>query len=129
MKYKANPVIVDAFKIEGIVPAPPSPKDPASTEPPKFLLDNGKDFIPHWDMLARIKPVVGDYVVIQPDGYTYLNPAAVFTSKYTPISVRKMPTAQEMEKIEAQAQGAPITVHKDGMVTVGEKPVGTPVEP
>jgi hypothetical protein len=117
VKYKANPIIVDAQKIEKITLG----KD-AST-PPELLLENGDKYTPNWDMLSRIKPVVGDYVVTQPDGYIYLNPAKVFESKYTAIDIRKMPTAQEMQNIEAHAQGAPITIHKDGMVTVGEKPV------
>lgn len=37
-------------------------------------------------MLARMNPNVGDYWVIQEDGYVYLNPREVFRRKYSPIN-------------------------------------------
>lgn len=33
-------------------------------------------------MMARYTPVVGDYWVVQEDGYIYLNPRDVFERKY-----------------------------------------------
>jgi hypothetical protein len=78
MKYIANPVEVDAFRIAAIVKA-------ASDESPMILkLDNGKLYSPNAGMLARMTPVVGDYVVEQSDGYVYLNPKHVFERKYRP---------------------------------------------
>ena len=79
MRYVANPVVVDAWVIEGVK-----------------LIGNGtveldlRDY-PHSpyfagrDMTARYIPVLGDYVVMQADGYVYLNPKAVFERKYRPL--------------------------------------------
>jgi hypothetical protein len=36
-------------------------------------------------MTARFYPSVGDYVVIQPDGYVYLNPKKVFEEKFEKV--------------------------------------------
>lgn len=36
-------------------------------------------------MTARYYPSVGDYVVIQPDGYVYLNPKKVFEDKFEKV--------------------------------------------
>jgi hypothetical protein len=36
-------------------------------------------------MNARMYPKVGDYVVVQPDGYTYLNPKHVFEEKFEKV--------------------------------------------
>lgn len=36
-------------------------------------------------MTARFYPSVGDYVVIQPDGYVYLNPKQVFEDKFEKV--------------------------------------------
>lgn len=99
MKYRANPVIVDAFRIEKITPAEATVQDPLATYPPSLLLDDGNVVTPAWDMLARIKPVVGDYWVVQSDGYIYLNPKEVFERKYSAITPRKRPTIEELQKI------------------------------
>lgn len=72
MKYKANPVIVEAYRIIG-------------NERLCLQLDNGKDFLPTMKMLSRITPLVGDYLVIQQDGYEYLNPKNVFEDKYSKL--------------------------------------------
>jgi hypothetical protein len=34
------------------------------------------------EMTSRYQPVLGDYLVVQSDGYRYLNPKAVFERKY-----------------------------------------------
>ena len=79
MKYIANPVIVDAFKIvrfgieildQGIV----------------LHLDNGGEVIATKEMLARISPQINDYWVKQEDGYVYLNPKEVFERKYSKVN-------------------------------------------
>lgn len=80
MEYVANPVIVRAYKIERII------EYNVDTGEQKMLLDNGEEVTATKEMLSRIIPVVGDYWVIQPDGYIYLNPAEVFERKYSPTS-------------------------------------------
>ncbi len=78
MKYQANPVVVDAFKITAIVAA--------TEESPMILhLENGRLVSPNAGMTARMTPIVGDYWVIQEDGYVYLNPKDVFERKYGPV--------------------------------------------
>ena len=72
MKYKANPIIVNAYKI-------------ISNERLCFQLENGRNFFPTPEMLARITPEIGDYLVIQEDGYKYFNPKHVFERKYSKI--------------------------------------------
>ena len=82
MKYKANPVVVDAYKILsfGTVPqADGGMLAQVDTDPTSIA-----ELTP--EMLARYTPVVGDYLVRQEDGYVYVNPAAVFLRKYSPIS-------------------------------------------
>lgn len=77
MKYRANPVIVDAFKIvevgfseNGLCP---------------LKLEDGKEVQATQGMTSRMWPSIGDYWVIQSDGYIYLNPKDVFERKYSPI--------------------------------------------
>lgn len=79
MRYQANPVIVNAFKITEI-------EDDGDGHM-SITLDNGEDVTATPDMLSRIKPAVGDYWVIQSDGYIYLNPKDVFERKYSPYEL------------------------------------------
>jgi hypothetical protein len=89
MKYQANPVIVDAFRIISIGATTP--------EGTAIRLEGNPDYPEHVkatpEMCSRMTPVVGDYWVIQSDGYIYLNPKDVFERKY--------------HRIEANAAGAP----------------------
>lgn len=78
-KFKANPVIVDAFTITSV-----SAKDADGNI--SVTLDNGLVELCTPDKTARMTPNVGDYVVQQADGYIYLNPKAVFENKYSPIT-------------------------------------------
>lgn len=81
MKYQANPVIVDAEKIVGVVTQ-------ATEDGPMILkLEGGRLYSPNAGMLARMTPVVGDYIVTQSDGYIYLNPKDVFERKYSPVEM------------------------------------------
>lgn len=73
MKYRANPVIVEAYKIIG-------------KEGSRLDLEDDLSCEPTPEMLSRITPEIGDYLVIQDDGYQYLNPRHVFERKYSPIS-------------------------------------------
>lgn len=75
MKYKANPVIVDAVEIVDV--------GPITAEGSRHLaLRDGVNMVAVQGMLSRMTPVPGDYVVTQEDGYVYLNPKAVFERKY-----------------------------------------------
>jgi hypothetical protein len=76
MKYIANPVEVDAFQIRTVGTT-------NSTDGTYRLeLENGEWVTATAEMCARMKPSVGDYWVIQADGYAYLNPRDVFQRKY-----------------------------------------------
>ena len=78
MKYRALPVEVDAFTIVHV--------DAPDTEGNRqVLLDNGVVVIITAEMAARHKPMVGDYFVVQQDGYEYINPRTVFVRKYEKI--------------------------------------------
>lgn len=85
MRYQANPVIVDAFRIVGVFNnserVPLQPK----TTGIYLLLEDGKEYQPEPEMMSRMSPQVGDYIVIQPDRYTYLNPKDVFERKYSQV--------------------------------------------
>jgi hypothetical protein len=74
-KWIANPVEVDAFEI---LVVGDSDNDGsfyvAVTEREAFKITR--------EMAARMKPKIGDYVVVQSDGYVYLNPKDVFERKY-----------------------------------------------
>jgi hypothetical protein len=76
--YQANPIQVQAVEIVGIGTADNDGNLP-------LALSDGTDFTATPVMLSRIEPVVGDYVVTQADGYVYLNPKAVFETKYSPV--------------------------------------------
>lgn len=73
MKYKAKPFFVEAFVIvrtnvtkEGVV----------------CKLDDYREVVATPEMTARMHPRVGDFWVVQDDGYVYLNPRHVFERKY-----------------------------------------------
>ena len=86
MKYIANPDEVDAWKIRGLVMV----ENPNPGITPTFNLTVGDDGAPPHvvvvtpSMTARMTPKIGDYYVVQDDGYVYLNPAHVFERKYRP---------------------------------------------
>lgn len=75
MKYIANPVEVEAFKIVSVG----TPNADCSVN---VALDNGENQVATRDMCARYIPKEGDYWVVQSDGYVYLNPKEVFERKY-----------------------------------------------
>lgn len=78
MKYQANPVIVDAYKIVDT-----SEMDNEGNV--HCALDNGENAIADKGMTARYRPQPDDYWVVQSDGYAYLNPKDVFERKYSPL--------------------------------------------
>lgn len=95
MKYRANPVLVDAFKITEVKVAyrvlGGAYKDGDTIKqdggPGEFMckLEDGSQRHATPEMCARMSPAVGDYWVVQEDGYAYLNPREVFERKYSPI--------------------------------------------
>jgi len=74
MRYIANPVEVDAQRITGI--------EERTDNGCVLQLENMDTVLATPEMLARMTPKVGDYWVIQQDGYIYLNPKEVFERKY-----------------------------------------------
>jgi hypothetical protein len=48
-----------------------------------LLLSDGRVVTATPDMTSRMTPVVGDYWVVQADGYVYLNPKNIFERKYS----------------------------------------------
>lgn len=78
MKYRANPVEVDAFTIKSI--------GTSGAEGTQLRLDNDEWVTAIPAMTSRMTPSVGDYWVVQSDGYVYLNPKDVFERKYSPIA-------------------------------------------
>ena len=93
MKYVANPVVVDAFRIEKVsVPPRPTIEElegilNRGEQPVNGLLlelSDGSHVVATPEMISRMTPVEGDYWVVQSDGYFYLNPKDVFERKYTP---------------------------------------------
>jgi hypothetical protein len=90
MKYVANPVVVDAYKIlmlEGI-----------SDGGYELQLDNFEFRNATPAMCSRMTPAVGDYWVVQADGYTYLNPKDVFERKYRPTDAAGLPAVEDQPK-------------------------------
>lgn len=79
MKYTANPVIVDAYVIVAVVSV-------SSSLGYTVLLENGESKVIGLEMHIRHEPQIGDYYVVQSDGYTYINPKEVFERKYSPLA-------------------------------------------
>lgn len=73
----ANPVQVFATRIVEVN---------SWTDGCSLTVEDGPPVFATPSMLARYKPVPGDYVVVQEDGYIYLNPKDVFERKYRPIA-------------------------------------------
>lgn len=78
MRYIANPIEVEAFRITWVESMPDA--DPPLAR--NVTTDDGQNRFADAGMCARYIPQVGDYWVIQEDGYNYLNPADVFERKY-----------------------------------------------
>jgi len=76
MKYVANPVVVDAFKITEVHAVG------ANTV---IVLENENGRELDASMTARYIPKIGDYLVRAEDGYEYLNPKEVFERKYVEL--------------------------------------------
>lgn len=79
MKYQANPVIVDAFKIQEI-------SQDLEYNCLRLRLDNAEFVRTEEGMTSRYFPQIGDYWVIQDDGYKYLNPKDIFERKYSALT-------------------------------------------
>jgi hypothetical protein len=86
MKYIANPVEVDAFRIVGVF----GYQDEISKDGLGLKLEGGEVQQATPEMCARMTPRIGDYFVIQSDGYAYLNPKEVFERKYSPAPLNAL---------------------------------------
>jgi hypothetical protein len=82
MRYIANPVEVEAFRIVAIGTSRAHGDEVLET---RIELEDGRWVTATGEMTARMFPRVGDYWVIQSDGYIYLNPKAVFERKYSAL--------------------------------------------
>ncbi len=80
-KYVYKPIRVRGFKIIEIYKDNIEFYDDG-TPAMQLTLENGDVKVTQQGMCSRITPKIGDYWVIQPDGYEYLNPAAVFEGKF-----------------------------------------------
>ena len=79
MRYMAKPVIVDAFVIKAV--------GPVLDDGSRWLdLEENPTSLASAEMMSRMTPGVGDYWVVQSDGYVYLNPKEVFERKYRPAT-------------------------------------------
>lgn len=79
-QYVCNPITVDAFRILSV--------GPLNDDGTRYLaLDNGENYICEPGKMSRMTPKEDDYLVRthHPDEYEYLNPKAVFLSKYTAL--------------------------------------------
>lgn len=102
MKYQANPVIVEAVVITSVLPHGTHGTDDSGEL--YLVTAEGSDVVASAEMLARIKPVPGDYVVTQADGYVYLNPKDIFERKYSPVpdSADKLVFGRSMFGVDAE---------------------------
>lgn len=78
-KYIANPVEADAFVITGLS------DDLGPNFGREVTVDDGSTRLITPEQMARMTPAVGDYFVIQSDGYIYINPKAVFERNYRKV--------------------------------------------
>lgn len=83
MTYQANPVIVSAFRIIGT-------KEPLASGHVGLVLEGDNWHLATPEQLSRISPQPGDYVVVQADGYIYLNPRDVFERKYSKVDPKNL---------------------------------------
>ena len=85
MKYIANPVEVTAYKILSVEGGQNEPGVGSSYSLIVGDADGQSEsqrVTATPEMTSRMTPSVGDYWVIQSDGYIYLNPKEVFERKY-----------------------------------------------
>jgi len=97
MKYQANPVVVDAYRILHVG------NEQADGSRQILYANNAQEVhgvSASKEMLARYVPVPDDYWVIQEDGYIYVNPKAVFERKYS-LVVEKPNYRREIEQDRA----------------------------
>jgi hypothetical protein len=80
-KYVYKPVEVEGYKIVEVTTMTVGGR----INKAHIVLDNGMELTCDEGMVARYSPVVGDYLVTQPDGYQYLNPKAVFEGKFQEV--------------------------------------------
>lgn len=108
--HTANPVRVSATRILEVTDVTRREPGYGQSSPDLVLrLEDGRNFEANSSMTARFVPLVGDYVVTQEDGYTYLNPKDVFERKYSAIT----------EPRETAERAAPVHQLAPGYLTFG----------
>jgi hypothetical protein len=81
MRYIAKSIEVEASEITAVFHHPVEPD--ASKFGVDIAIRNGLGLTRvSPEMCARYTPVIGDYYVVQSDGYAYVNPKEVFERKY-----------------------------------------------
>ncbi|MDE4918286.1 hypothetical protein ACUXAV_000325 [Cupriavidus metallidurans] len=82
----ANPVRVRATRIVEVTDVTDRSEGRGQSHPDVLLrLEDGSNFTADSAMTSRHVPVPDDYLVMQEDGYVYLNPKGVFERKYSPL--------------------------------------------
>jgi hypothetical protein len=93
MKYIANPVEVDAFKIDQVSPASKFKGgvfkagdviEPAVPDGFILMLENKNIVHANKEICGRMTPMAGDYWMIRPDGFASVCPCATFERNYHP---------------------------------------------
>lgn len=97
MKFVANPVEVEAYVITSVWPTRPDGSFEINTDHGWGDVQKTETITP--EMAARYHPTIGDYYVVQSDGYAYINPKAVFERKY---SIASAPPYTPSERLVAQ---------------------------
>lgn len=85
MKYKANPVAVEAFRIVSV--------RPPTNNGTHIILEDGRNIIAEPPQVARMQPTVGDYWVTRADGYCYIEHKGVFESGFGAEDAKAAPVA------------------------------------
>lgn len=113
-EYFAQPVKVTAYLITEIRGREPNGNV-------RLTLENGDLVEALPDMTVRMQPQVGDYWVIQEDGYTYLNPRAVFQKKYAPTMAESIYDAPRLAALDEAIKEQKIKLRSNAAPVVAEE--------
>lgn len=120
-KYAAKPVEVDGYQI---LEVRKDRSDLDHAERWSVRLEDGTRKTLTYGQVARYTPQKGDYLVIQSDGYEYINPKAVFERKYRCIEragfAEDAPgtVAEYLEELAQQVRAGELEVTPDEAVVV-----------
>jgi hypothetical protein len=105
MKFTPHSADVEAFRIASIQQSPEGQVPP---HPRTLRLDGHDPVTATSEMLSRHTPAVGDYYVIQPDGYIYLAPKDVFESRHKAHAAAPTTAAPEQSWPRKRWQPQPV---------------------